>query len=114
MISELSFLIELLLKHKLPPATKDLIATRIKDVEEHTRSSHTIPFVSNRPVAPGGVAQAASMQAIMDRNPDLVTQPVAVIAQTPETAAAMNSRNTAIAESMAGKVDKVTGRPRKF
>jgi len=33
-MTELTFLIELLLNHDLPKATKDLVATRIKEVEE--------------------------------------------------------------------------------
>ena len=34
-MTELSFLIELLLNHDLPKATKDLIASRIKEVESN-------------------------------------------------------------------------------
>lgn len=80
------------------------------------------------------------MQAIMLKHPDLVgrttqaspddviiikgekpvyptapePQPVAVIAQTPAAQAAMASRQAAINASLSGKVDKETGRPRKF
>ncbi len=116
-MSELSFLIDLLLNHKLPKGTKDAIALRIKDVEANSIPIRSAP--SNiRPV--GISSQAPSTQAILDRNPDLAAvasaQPPAPvdIAQTPAAAAAMASRNQAISESLSGKVDKVTGRPRKF
>lgn len=119
MTSEISFLIELLLKHRMPLVTKEIIATRIKEVEAR------VPFVPAQGIVNtvpkmekiyAGPPQAASMQAIMDRNPDLVVvpKPVEVVAQTPATIAALNSREQAIAASMAGKVDKETGRPKKF
>jgi hypothetical protein len=57
--------------------------------------------------------QAPSTQKALLANPDLLPK-VEQIAQTPATMAAMASREQAIAESIAGKVDKVTGRPRKF
>jgi len=80
-------------------------------------------------------AQCASTQAILARNPDLMAQsagassvvpaqviatttppqaPVVQIAQTQATMQAMASRNQAINESLSGKVDKTTGRPRKY
>lgn len=63
-------------------------------------------------------AQSPSMQAIMARNPDLIPAPAPIpidaIAQTPAAAAAIASRQQAINESLAGKTDKATGRPRKF
>ncbi len=126
-MTELSFLIELLLNHDLPKATKDLIASRIKEVE----SKLTAPSQSIYGPAPTlptyqvtGPKQAPSTLAAMARHGDFVAppimppieepQPVAVVAQTPQTAAAMNSRNQAIAESIAGKIDKTTGRPKKW
>lgn len=115
-MSELSFLIDLLLNHKLPKVTRDAIAGRIKEVESNA-SSHRPVLAPIRPAAIS--AQPPSTQAILDRNPDLAAAiappvPVENIAQTPATIAAINSRNQAISESLSGKVDKVTGRPRKF
>lgn len=110
-MTELGFLIELLLNHELKAETRKLIGERIKEVES---GFNRVPIGMHPPkMVPGQPAQAASMQAIMDRNPD-IGQPVAVVAQTPAAIAAMNSRNIAIQESIAGKTDKVTGRPRKF
>lgn len=119
-MTELSFLIELLLNHDLKKETKDALAARIRAVEETLTQAPVlrIPYV-----APSGPQQAASTLALMAKHGDLpkivpVEMPpieqVAHIAQTPATAAAMNSRNSAIAESIAGKIDKQTGRPRKF
>jgi hypothetical protein len=118
MNSELSFLIELLLKHKLPPATKDLIAGRIKDVEQSLCAPRSLPANPVRLAAPVGAQQAASTQAILDRNPDLLQPPAlvtpAVIAQTPAAAAAIADRQAAITQSMSGKPEKGRTSPRKF
>ncbi len=116
-MSELSFLIELLLNHRLQKETKDAIALRIKEVEATGTPSRPVANMP-RPVL-GVAAQSPSTQAILDRNPDLAAVlappvPVEQVAQTPAAMAAMNSRNQAINESLSGKVDKVTGRPRKF
>lgn len=110
-MSELSFLIDLLLNHKLPKITKDLIAARIIQIEEEI---HDYP-PSNQllPINLQTNLQSASTLAAMARNGFQEVTPIEV-AQTPATAAAMESRNQAIKESLAGKVDKITGRPRKF
>lgn len=135
-MTELSFLIDLLLNHKLSKATRDAVATRIREVEGHFATS--LPATSlPRPSLPSHLPpeiakQSPSMQAIMLRNPDLVKgaesvntvefrgapareepQPVAVIAQNAVTAAAMASRAEAIAAARAGKPD-ASGGKRKF
>lgn len=120
-MTELGFLIDLLLNHKLPLSTKTAITTRLKAVEEELQSrpkqmsSMSINGIPT-PISPIVAAQAPSMQAIMARNPDLIapSAPVAVVAQTPAAMAAMASREQAISESMMGKTNKETGRPRKF
>lgn len=108
-MTELSYLIDLLLNHKLSKATKDSVANRIKEIQEIYK-----PHPVAKPLAPGGVQQAPSTQAFLDRNPDLIqpSQPVEVIAQTPATAAALEHRAKSIAN--AGVADKATGRPRKW
>lgn len=121
-MTELSFLIELLLNHDLPKTTKDLIASRIKEVEQ-TLTTRITPLATNQIQSlPPQLQQAPSTLAAMARHNGVVSipiiqeapTPVEVIAQTPQTAAAMNSRNQAIAESIAGKVDKTSGRPKKW
>lgn len=139
-MTELSFLIDLLLNHELQKPTKDAIAVRIIEVEAQI----TCPVVARviaSPSQPVGVQrQAQSTLDAMSRHaeagftalampilsngpqvihpqqlpPEMPPIPVEHIAQTQAAAQAMNSRNQAIAESIAGKIDKVTGRPRKF
>lgn len=125
-MTELSFLVDLLVNHKLPKATAEVVLARLKEVEVTLAASREIQFPLQPRMqhqVPGplpGPPQAASTMAILARNPDLAAAipdaPVKVenIAQTPATAAAMASRQKAIAASMAGTVDKETGRPRKF
>lgn len=120
MISELSFLIELLLKHKLPVATRDLIAARIKDVEQGLSAVRHISSPVVKPLPIGMVQQAASTQAILDRNPDLAIPvvsnvvPVEQVAQTPAAAAAMAARAAMINQAMSGKPKEGEKSPRKF
>ena len=132
-MSELSFLIELLLNHELPAATKHLVAERIKEVEgkltagagTHGTTVQWKPEGSKQ-YTPTQILpqQAASTLALMAKHGDIQpmpappemppVEPVTQIAHTPQAAAAMNSRNAAIAASIAGKTDKVTGRPKKW
>lgn len=128
-MTELSFLLELLLNHKIEKPTKDLIVNRIRDVEAGIFSQQKINYgpaqvpQSIPGIMPIPYQQAPSTLALMAKHGDIPKvpkpemppiEPVAVIAQTPATAAAMNSRNEAIAQSIAGKIDKVTGRPKKW
>jgi hypothetical protein len=123
-MTELSFLVDLLLNHRLPKATKDAVAARIKEVEQNLAPRSQAVAAPPRPLPPAVAMQSPSTQALMAKHGDIapesvaspaaeVTQP-AVIAQTPAAVAAINSRQAAIAASMSGNVDKVSGRPRKF
>lgn len=132
-MTELSFLIELLLNHDLPKATKDLIASRIKEVEQkisapitHIATTGFITPTTDQlqiKMVPG-TYQAPSTLAAMARHngttvslpivPEPPPVPVETIAQTPATAAAMNSRNQAISDAISGKIDKTSGKPRKW
>lgn len=127
-MSELSFLLELLLDHELPKPTKDRLAARIREVEARLPFSITPGLAkfqeSANQLVSKQLQQAPSTLALMAKHGDIevtpppemppVPEPVTHIAQTPATAAAMNSRNEAIAQSIAGKIDKVTGRPKKW
>ncbi len=129
-MTELSFLIDLLLDHELPPKTKQAVAERIKVVEQglttnpitHHGTSLGVSLTGT-PLPPHLAKQAPSTLALMAKHGDIPdvaapvmppVEPVAQIAHTPAAAAAMNSRNAAIAESIAGKIDKTTGRPKKW
>lgn len=136
-MTELSFLIDLLINPRDPEKLKKDLADRIKTVEENlTRANHTTGYIATSSTTgyvttsptSGYVAttnaQAPSTLAAMARHerlpppaavpPAPAPLPVEQIAQTAATAQAMQSRQDAIAASLAGKVDKVNGRPRKF
>lgn len=109
-MTELTFLIELLLNHDLPKVTKDLVASRIKEVEAYlTADRELVPRAPMRAVT-NGVIQAPSTLAAMAKHGDAVTAPpvmppveaVTQIAQTPATAAALGQRNAMINAAMAG------------
>ncbi len=115
-MTELSFLLELLLNHKLPKATREAVTIRIKDVEASLSISRPLAQVQAYPavtIAP----QSPSTMAAMARNgfqevPKAI--PIEQIAQTPAAAAALASRQQAIQDSISEKIDRTTGRPRKF
>jgi len=120
-VTELTFLVELLLNHKLPKPTKDLVAQRIKEVEESFAARPALPIQPKQAIPAHLANQAPSTLAALARHPDLMAQmappdpqPVAVIAQTPAAVAAMASREQAIASAMSGKPMKGETSPRKF
>lgn len=74
-MSELSFLIELLLNHKLPKAVKTLVADRIKEIEGGPKRAP----VSHAPGLPAHlIGQAPSTMAALAEAP-----PVAVMQAPP-------------------------------
>ena len=124
-MTELDFLIELLLNHKLVKSTKDVIQQRIKQVQ-HTYPSPS-PLHSNPAPQPKNLyGQSPSTAAILAKNPDLIPpsplptppptppEPVAVIAQTPATQQALAQRSAAIAQALSGAPEKGRTSPRKF
>lgn len=72
-MTELQFLIDLFLNHKLSPTTKKLVAERIGIVEEQLRTTTPKPITPVLQRSP--TAQAASTQAILDRDASLDTVP---------------------------------------
>lgn len=132
-MTELSFLLDLLLNHKLPKATKEAVAQRLKmmaTTEVVIPKSGTGTFEYRGVNGPTiGPQQAPSTLAAMARHGDLVVAapqeppaepvPVAVVAQTAATIAALNARQTAIASAnsagpFSGKPEKGRTSPRKF
>lgn len=118
-MTELSFLIELLLKHKLPNATKQLVAERIKEVESTMHVNSAPRPLNPAPVGvvpPHLVGQAPStiaklMQHEANGAPVIPPQPPAettaiqpeVVAQTPIAMQALAQRNQMIADAIKGK-----------
>lgn len=106
-MTELTFLVELLLNHRLQKPTKDAVATRIKEVE-----AAIAQLPPQSPLRPMPAPAVVSSRDVAARHPEVV--PVVAVAQTPAASAALASRQQAINESLAGKINKDTGRPRKF
>jgi hypothetical protein len=129
-VTELSFLIDLLLNHKLMKSTKDAIAERIKNLSSPA-GNYNVPGIPQiAAIDPSGIPQAASTLAAMARHqardPELLAGtkygvnrdpspvPLESIAQTPAAVQAVNNRQSAINEALSGKINKETGRPRKW
>lgn len=73
-MTELSFLLDLLLKHKLPDETKEAVAVRLKEVEQDLLSK-TVPMPISR--------QAPSTIALMQKHGD-IAPPISPIAPQQE------------------------------
>lgn len=94
-MTELSFLLDILLNHKLQKATKELIMARIKEVEEGLTHKPQIYSPVPGAILPGTInGQVASTAALLAKHnlPMPPAQPVAEIAQTPATQAALAAR----------------------
>jgi cell division septation protein DedD len=140
MDTELTFLISLLLEHKLPKPTKDAIAVRIKEVNSasipqfHVTPARSLEILHQRPPK---TAQSASTQKILDEieaekaafaagvvvpESEIVNdlprvtppQPIQQIAQTPAAVQALLSRQESIRIATSGKEEKGRTSPRKF
>lgn len=125
-MTELSFLIELLLNHELPKPTKDALAERIKEVEQTLIARPMIQQqVISAPPNPvtNKFAQSPSTLALMAKHGELPPAvdpnnlpPVVAVAQNAVTIAALQERQAKISASLNNSsiVDKATGRPRKW
>jgi hypothetical protein len=116
MTSELSFLIDLLLNHKLTKPTRDLIATRIQELgmtQSTTPKVQTSGFIqSPQNLIHGGSVQSPSTMAILNRTEETQPQPIQTIpvqAQTPTqpntmaAAQALADRQNLMNQAMSGK-----------
>lgn len=129
-MSELSFLLDILLNHQLQKPTKDAIRDRIREVEAGLVAGViAAPAPRPQPAAANPRAQSPSTMALLAKHPDLVggggeipapacvpdpVVPVAVIAQTPAAAQAMALRNQSIQQAMSGRPEQGRTSPRKF
>ncbi len=135
-MTELSFLLDLLLNHKLPKPTKEAVSQRIKHVE--MMLTQTSVQLQMRPppgaitgigpvqvVPPHLIGQAPSTIAAMMRHGDAPPVPPppsqdnppaapVMIAQTPAAQQALAERQAAIAGAISGKPEKGRTSPRKF
>lgn len=129
-MSELSFLIDLLLEHKLHKTTKDAIKDRIKEIQ----NPGPVTYAQMPAIRPAKASQSPSTQRILDEmaaegacistnlNQNIVaTDPnpsgpvqIVQIAQTPAAAAALAARSEAIRIATSGKEERGRTSPRKF
>lgn len=118
-MTELSFLLDLLLNHKLPRPTKEAITERIKEIEmRQVQASMPRTMAARAPTN-----QSPSTQRILDEmaaegqaGVPIAAMPVDVshVGQTPAAAAALQRRQEAIAIAVSGKEEKGRTSPRKF
>lgn len=124
MMTELSFLIDLLLNEKLSKSAKEKVRERVSEVEKVFASATQFVRAPNPPPPPpsviNGAPQAPSTVAAMQRQAlvegsagVLSTLPV-VVAATPQATQAVQSRDTAINQALSGKPEPGRTSPRKF
>jgi hypothetical protein len=126
-MTELSWLLDLLINHKLTKETKQHVLDRIHTIEQKAVFN---PYVTANSSSSGltqivnGAPQAASTVALMQKHglgapttvsitPDQPTEP-GVVAATAQTQAAVASRQAAIDQALSGKLEKGRTSPRKF
>jgi hypothetical protein len=107
-MSELSFLIDLLLNERLSGAVRAKIAERVKVVESQMITQKSIIPLPISPAQAQG--QSPSTIAAMARH----AQEPAPIVNSPAAQAALQNREIALAESMSGKPPPGRTSPRKF
>lgn len=128
-MTELSFLLELLLEHELPKATQTLIKERVKEIQVQPprlmtqMAGQRAPRTNQAPSTQRMLDQMAEengltpvqMSTAMDVASQVQAQTIPnQIAQTPAAVVAMNQRAEAIRIATSGKEEKGRTSPRKF
>src|ERR1700684_2754521 len=101
-MTELKWLVDMLLNNRLSPKVKSKFIARIGEVESLLNLSPPFKRVITNPLT--GL-QAPSMQAKVEalQLEDQKVIPIEQVAQTPEAAEALNKRNLAIQIATSGK-----------
>jgi hypothetical protein len=113
-MTELSFLLELLLEHELKKDTQKLIRERIKEIEARPTAVHA------QAPRPAQGNQAPSTQKLLDEMAQATGSPVPQMAaqipnpSTNAAAQALMHRAELIAQAVSGKEEKGRSSPRKF
>lgn len=119
-MTELSFLLELLLDHDLQKETQKLIRERIKEIEVKPNKVEGLPPVyrvtheergKQAPSMQRAVAEMEQDQAIQANFAQMPPQPAP---QSPAVAQAMAHRQALVAQAISGKEEKGRTSPRKF
>ncbi len=129
MRSELAWLVDFFFQcDGIDPKLREILKERVVEVTEHmhARPQSPIAQIPYPGLRHDKTQQAPSTLALMAKHGDIgcippgplpelpFVEPVAIVAQTPATVAALQSREAAISAALSGKIDKVSGRPRKF
>jgi len=114
MISELSFMLELIVDETVPAELKPRFVKRVKEIEKNytTQPQVIVPRGTTKAQASVIAAQSPSMQRLMEQNPDLIPKPP--VPETREAARALNARQALINGAMKGDDKEKRTSPRKF
>jgi hypothetical protein len=116
--TEIAWLLDLVLNHKLSPDAKKLCLERIGEVESSLVAKPS--YQTTGYMAPvRGTAQAPSTQALLDAQAAIIgapipTTPAEPIIASPQAAQAVAERQAAIKQALSGNVEKGRTSPRKF
>jgi hypothetical protein len=127
-MSELSFLLDLLLNDKLSKPVREKITARVKEVEGLLSAGivySPVNTVNHRgvqqlppPKVINGAVQSPSTVAAMERQaaglPSSLEEPAAVVVASVAAAQAIQSRNQALSAAISGKPEAGRTSPRKF
>lgn len=106
-MTELTWLVDLIVNHELSPKTKKHVLKRMKQVElNYQQPTIIVPQALPPPKVIHGAMQSPSTVAAMQRHQDIQASPQAPIAVTPQAQAAIASRQAMIEQALSGKVDK--------
>ncbi len=114
-MTELSFLLDLLLNEKLSKSVKAKVAARVTEVEAtYSRPMVAQPLPQAKVI--NGALQAPSTVAALERHAQMVNEVPAppIVAATPVVAHALQNREQVIALGMSGKAEPGRTSPRKF
>lgn len=120
-MTELSFLLELLMEHRLEKRTKIMLKNRIAEIQVQV-TQNPYPHIQNRAIPINGSNQAPSMaQKIADFEAERgIVPPHAIVPQgtqqgmSPGGAQALLDRQKLINQAVSGKEEQGRTSPRKF
>lgn len=119
-MTEIKWLIEMLMNNKLSPQVKDKFIARIGEVEEYLSQVRPQQQAFQRSLPPTPNQQSPSTQKILDEMAQeqgsaiLPLVPPQIMAQTPAAAQALIQRQAVIAQATLGSTEVGRKSPRKF
>jgi lambda repressor-like predicted transcriptional regulator len=114
MLSELSYLLHLLMDYKLSKPVQDDIRTRIKEIEAKPAVPVMMGRSLNVPANMAGQSPSTIANMLKDPAPQSAALPQEAIVASPAAAQAMQARAHAIQAAMSTKPEPGRTSPRKF